>query len=42
MQNVGDEIDDEIKKYLNLGTSLSFIDVMEWWMAQKDMFLAHY
>jgi hypothetical protein len=35
VQNVGDEIDDEVKKYLSLGvvTSSSFIDVMEWWTA---------
>ncbi|CAK9208382.1 unnamed protein product [Sphagnum troendelagicum] len=44
VQNVGDEIDDEVEKYLNLGvvTSLLFIDMMEWWMVQKDMFPTHY
>jgi hypothetical protein len=37
VQNVGDEIDDEVKKYLNLGVikSSSFIDVLEWWIARK-------
>jgi len=35
VQNVRDEIGDEVEKYLSLSivTSLSFIDVMEWWMA---------
>jgi len=44
VQNVGDEIGDEVEKYLSLGvvTSSSFIDVMEWWTARKDMFPAHY
>jgi len=44
VQNVRDEIGDEVEKYLNLGivTSLSFIDMMEWWTARKDVFLAHY
>jgi hypothetical protein len=44
VQNVRDEISNEVKKYLSLGiaTSSSFIDVMEWWMAQKDVFPAHY
>jgi len=44
VQNVGDEIGDEVEKYLNLGvvTSLSFINVMEWWTARKDVFPAHY
>jgi len=44
VQNVGDEIGDEVEKYLNLGvvTSSSFIDVMEWWMARKDVFPTHY
>jgi hypothetical protein len=44
VQNVKDEIGDEVKKYLNLGviTSSSFINVMEWWMAGKDVFFAHY
>jgi hypothetical protein len=44
VQNVGGEIGDEVEKYLNLGvvTSSSFIDVMEWWMARKDVFPAHY
>jgi hypothetical protein len=44
VQNVGDEIGDEVEKYFNLGvvTSSSFIDVMEWWTAQKDVFPAHY
>jgi hypothetical protein len=41
---IGDEIGDEVEKYLSLGviTLSSFIDVMEWWTAWKDMFLAHY
>ena len=44
VQNVGEEIGDEVKKYLSLGvvTSSLFIDVMEWWMARKDVFPAHY
>ncbi|CAK9203147.1 unnamed protein product [Sphagnum troendelagicum] len=44
VQNVKDEIDDEVEKYLNLGviTLSSFVNVMEWWMAGKDVFLAHY
>ncbi len=44
VQNVGDEIGDEVEKYLSLGvvTSSSFIDVMEWWTARKDVFPAHY
>jgi len=44
VQNVDDEISDEVEKYLSLGivTLSSFIDVMEWWTAQKDVFLAHY
>ncbi len=44
VQNVGDGIGDEVEKYLSLGvvTSSSFIDVMEWWTAQKDVFPAHY
>ncbi|CAM6019013.1 unnamed protein product [Sphagnum balticum] len=44
VQNVGDEIGNKVKKYLSLGiiTSSSFIDMMEWWMARKDVFLAHY
>ena len=44
VQNVGEVIGDEVEKYLSLGvvTSSSFIDVMEWWMAQKDVFPAHY
>jgi hypothetical protein len=44
VQNVRDEIGNEVKKYLNLGvvTSSSFIDVMEWWTARKDVFPAHY
>jgi hypothetical protein len=33
VQNVGDEIGDEVEKYLNLSvvTSSSFINMMEWW-----------
>jgi hypothetical protein len=44
VQNVGDEIGDKVEKYLSLGvvTSLSFINVMEWWMVRKDVFPAHY
>jgi hypothetical protein len=44
VQNVDNEINDEVEKYFSLGvvTSSSFIDVMEWWTAQKDVFLAHY
>jgi hypothetical protein len=44
VQNVGDEIGDEVEKYFSLGvvTSSSFIDVMEWWTARKDVFPAHY
>jgi len=44
VQNVGDEIGDEVKKYLSLGvvTSSSFIDMMEWWTARKDVFPTHY
>jgi hypothetical protein len=44
VQNVGDEIDNEVEKYLSLSvvTSSSFIDVMEWWTAWKDVLLAHY
>ncbi len=44
MQNIGDEISDEVEKYLNLGviTSSSYIDVMEWWTMRKDVFPAHY
>jgi len=44
VQNVGDEIGDEVEKYLSLGvvTSSSFIDVMEWWTTRKDVFPAHY
>jgi hypothetical protein len=44
VQNVGDEINDEVEKYLSLGivTLSSFIDVMEWWTTWKDMFPAHY
>jgi len=44
VQNVDDEISDEVEKYLSLSvvTLSSFIDVMEWWTAQKDVFLAHY
>jgi hypothetical protein len=44
VQNIGDEISDEVEKYLSLGvvTSWSFIDVMEWWTVQKDVFPAHY
>jgi hypothetical protein len=44
VQNVGDEIGDKVEQYLSLGiiTSLSFIDMMEWWTAWKDVFLAHY
>ncbi|CAK9222137.1 unnamed protein product [Sphagnum troendelagicum] len=44
MQNIGDEIGDEVEKYLNLGviTSSSYIDVMEWWTMRKDVFPAHY
>jgi len=44
VQNIGDEISDEVKKYLSFGvvTSLLFIDVMEWWTAWKDVFPAHY
>jgi hypothetical protein len=44
VQNVGDEIGDEVEKYLSLGivTLSSFIDVMEWWTARKDVFPAHY
>ena len=44
VQNVGEEIDDEVEKFLSLGvvTSSSFIDVMEWWMVRKDVFPAHY
>jgi len=44
VQNVGDEIGDEVEKYLSLGvvTWSSFIDVMEWWTARKDVFPAHY
>ncbi len=44
VQNVGDEIGDEVEKYLSLGvvTSSSFIDLMEWWTARKDVFPAHY
>jgi hypothetical protein len=40
VQNVGDEVE----KYLSLGvvTSSSFIDVMEWWTARKDVFPTHY
>ncbi len=44
LQNVGDEIGDQVKKYLSLGvvTSSSFIDMMEWWTVRKDAFPAHY
>ena len=44
VQNVGEVIGDEVEKYLSLGvvTSLSFIEVMEWWTARKDVFLAYY
>ncbi len=44
VQNVGDEIGDKVEKYLSLGvvTLSSFIDMMEWWMAWKDVFFAHY
>ena len=44
MQNIGEEIGDEVEKYLSLGivTSSSFIDVMEWWVERKDVFPAHY
>ncbi|KAH8936327.1 hypothetical protein BDL97_17G079600 [Sphagnum fallax] len=44
VQNVGDEIGNEVEKYLSLGvvTSSSFIDVMEWWTTRKDVFPAHY
>ncbi|CAK9215099.1 unnamed protein product [Sphagnum troendelagicum] len=44
VQNVGDEIGDEVKKYFIFGivTSSSFIDVMEWWTAREDVFPAHY
>jgi hypothetical protein len=44
VQNVGDEISDEVEKYLSLGvvTSSSFINVMEWWTTRKDVFPAHY
>ncbi|CAM6015966.1 unnamed protein product [Sphagnum balticum] len=44
VQKVGDEINDEVEKYLSLGviTSSSFINVMEWWTAWKDVFPAHY
>ncbi len=44
VQNIGDKIGDEVKKYLSLGvvTSSLFIDVMEWWMAWKYVFPAHY
>ena len=44
VQNVGEEIGNEVEKYLSLGivTLSLFIDVMEWWTAQKDVFPAHY
>jgi hypothetical protein len=44
VQNIGDDIGDEVEKYLSLGvvTSSSFINVMEWWTVRKDMFPAHY
>jgi len=44
VQNMGDEIGDKVEKYFNLGvvTLSSFIDVMEWWTAWKDVFPAHY
>ncbi|CAK9256442.1 unnamed protein product [Sphagnum jensenii] len=44
VQNVGDEIGDEVKKYMGLGvvTSSLFIDMMEWWTTRKDVFPAHY
>ena len=44
VQNVREEIDDEVEKFLSLGvvTSSSFINVMEWWMVRKDVFPAHY
>ncbi|CAM6078673.1 unnamed protein product [Sphagnum tenellum] len=40
VQNVKDEIDNEVEKYLSLSivTSSSFIDVMEWWTTWKDVF----
>jgi hypothetical protein len=44
VQNVEDEIDDKVEKYLSLSivTSSSFIDVMEWWTTRKDVFHVHY
>jgi len=44
VQNIGDEIGDEVEKYLSLGViiSSSFIDVMEWWTTRKDVFPTHY
>ena len=44
VQNVGEDIGNEVDKYLSFSvvTSSSFIDVMEWWTARKDVFPAHY
>jgi hAT family C-terminal dimerisation region len=37
-------VNDEVEKYLTIGnvTSQSFLDVVQWWMARKDVLPAHY